>query len=137
MSDISETFFTTVGCMDGRVQVAVANFGKKKFAAEHPDTITEAGIVGQLAKENVDETLLDSIKFKVKEVSIEIHKSNGVIVHGHSACAGNPVDDEKQKDDIRKSVQVLRSFIDSVPVTGVFVCRSDGDSAVWVAEELS
>ena len=31
MSDKYETFFTTVGCMDGRAQGVVADFGRKNF----------------------------------------------------------------------------------------------------------
>ncbi len=50
MSQTDETFFTVVGCMDGRVQSVMAQFGSKKFNADFPDTITDAGIVGKNCK---------------------------------------------------------------------------------------
>lgn len=57
MSAGEEIFFTIVGCMDGRCQEAVAAFGRETFHAQFPDTITEAGLVGLLAKEPIDEDL--------------------------------------------------------------------------------
>lgn len=61
MSNDGETFFITVGCMDGRIQAPIAAFGKEKFGAEFPDTITEAGLVSLLSGES-NPILLDSIK---------------------------------------------------------------------------
>jgi carbonic anhydrase len=136
MSQVGETFFTTVGCMDGRVQEAVADFGREKFGVEYPDTITEAGLVGKLAQENTDQGLIDSIKNKL-DISLEKHHSKGIIVHGHQECAGNPVEDEKHINDIRKSVKVIQSVINSsVSVVGVFVKRSSQDPSKWEIEEV-
>lgn len=136
MALASETFFTAVGCMDGRVQDVIAKFGQQKFGVKYPDTITEAGIVGLLAKDPVDEALLGSVKFKVADVSIGMHQAKGVVVHGHQECAGNPVNDEQQKDDIRKSVTLIQTLVGSVPVVGVFVKRSDANPEQWVVEEI-
>ena len=136
MSQGDETFFTTVGCMDGRSQEPVCFFGRKKFGAVYPDTITEAGLVGLLSRNDVDERLLESLRKKLL-ISLEKHHSKGVVISGHQECAGNPVDDERQKEDIRKSVQVIKSLINSLaPVIGVFVKRSENDPSVWEAEEL-
>ncbi len=134
MAHANETFFTLVGCMDGRVQEAATAFGQEKFGARYPDTITEAGLVGKLTF--TDHDLLDAIKFKVVDVSIGKHHAKGVIVHGHSECAGNPVDDEQQKEDIRRSVEIIKSMVGSTPVVGVFIHRSPQDSTHWVAEEV-
>src|SRR3989344_2265011 len=132
MSKVRETFFTVVGCMDGRVQYVIARFGREKFDAEFPDTITEAGIVG-LISNNPEQKFVENLEFKLL-VSIEKHHSKGILVDGHQECAGNPVDDERHKEDVRKSVEFIRELIeDKVPVTGVFVVR-DGDS--WKAEEI-
>ncbi|OGH19228.1 MAG: hypothetical protein A3D74_05000 [Candidatus Levybacteria bacterium RIFCSPHIGHO2_02_FULL_37_13] len=137
MSQANETFFTSVGCMDGRVQAAVAEFGKEKFGAQFPDTITEAGLVGKLSQDPVDQSLVDSIKFKLVDVSIGKHHSKGVIVHGHQECAGNPVDDEKHREDIRKSVEAIKSLVNaSVPVIGAFVKRSIQNPSKWEIEEV-
>ena len=136
MSRQGETFFTTIGCMDGRVQEVVAEFGRRKFGAMYPDTITEAGLVGQLAN-NPQESLLDSIKQKLS-ISLEKHHSKGIIVHGHEECAGNPVEEDKHKDDVRKSVQIVQSLINSsIPVVGVFVKRFKTDAGTWKVEEIS
>lgn len=134
MSQAGESFFTSVGCMDGRVQEPVLNFGKQKFGALFADTITEAGLVGVLS--HAEQSLLDSIKNKV-QISLEKHHSKGIIVHGHEDCAGNPVDDEKHLDDVRRSVEIIKALINSsVPVIGVFVKRSSEDSLKWIVEEI-
>ncbi len=132
MSQQGETFFTAVGCMDGRVQDVVAQYGRRKFQAKYADTITEAGLVGKLSKE-----LWDDLRFKIVDVSIGKHSSKGIVVHGHQECAGNPVDDEKHKEDIRKSVLSLKELVGAHEVVGVFVVRSKSDPAVWEVEEIS
>lgn len=132
MSQTGEMFFTVVGCMDGRVQEVVSNFGREKFGAEYPDTITEAGIVGLIANNPSPESV-ENLKLKLL-VSLEKHHSKGIIVDGHQECAGNPVDDEKHKEDIRKSVEFVRNLTeDKVPVTGVFVVRKGKG---WRPEEI-
>jgi len=136
MSQAGESFFTTVGCMDGRAQEAVAQFGRQRFGAQFPDTITETGLVRKLTKDSPDQGLIDSIKNKL-DISLEKHHSKGIIVHGHQECVGNPVSDDEHKDDIRKSVQKIKSLIkSSVPVIGVFVKRSSQNASKWEIEEV-
>jgi hypothetical protein len=137
MSDSNETFFTAVGCMDGRTQDVAALFGRERFKANYADTITEAGIVGLLSNRKPNKQLLDNLKFKVKDVSVGKHRSKGVVVHGHAECAGNPVDDEQQKVHIRKSVDVVKSVVGSLPVVGIFVHRNKNNSSEWIAEEIT
>ena len=136
MLKANEKFFTTIGCMDGRAQEVVAEFGRRKFGGQYPDTITEAGLAGKLASEEQDQILLYSIKNKL-DISLEKHHSKGIIVHGHQECLGNPVEDVRHKDDIRKSVEKIKSLINSsVPVVGVFVRRSSSDPIIWEIEEV-
>ena len=131
-----ETFFTSIGCMDGRCQKSVHVFGQKKFAAEYPDTITEAGLVGVLSHDPSGE-FLDGLKTKI-DISINKHHSKGILVYGHAECAGNPVDDEAHKSDVRTSVKLIQSFVGSViPVVGAFIKRDINDSTKWVIEELA
>lgn len=135
MSDLDETFFTRVGCMDGRVQMPVRIFGQERFGAEYPDTITEAGKVGILAN-NPSKSFLKLLNRKL-DISIEKHHSKGIIVHGHQECAGNPVSDRKHRDDVRKSVKIIKKMTHrKVPVVGVFVKRSKANRKIWEAEEL-
>ncbi|OGH18310.1 MAG: hypothetical protein A3F31_04295 [Candidatus Levybacteria bacterium RIFCSPHIGHO2_12_FULL_38_12] len=135
MSQTGETFFTIVGCMDGRVQEPVAKFGREKFQTIFPDTITEAGLVGILSKETIDKAFLSLLRFKIADVSLGKHSSKGVIVFGHEDCAGNPVDEKTHKQNVLKSTEVIRLLThNSVPVIPVFVKR-DG-SGNWIVEEL-
>lgn len=135
MSQFEETFFTRLGCMDGRIQQTIRLFGQKKFHAEYPDTITGPGEVGLLAQDPSD-----GILFQLKQelsVSLDNHHSKGIIVHGHQECAGNPVDDKTHIEQIKKSVEVIHNLIHGkVPVVGVFVKRSPKDSSEWIVEEI-
>lgn len=134
MSDSGETFFTSVGCMDGRALRPVQKYGKHKFGVWYVDTITEAGLVGKLSSENIDQDLINSIKFKIVDVSIGKHHSKGIIVHGHQDCAGNPVPDEKHKEDILKTAEIIKSFVpENIPVIPIFVVKNKD----WEALELT
>lgn len=135
MSHIEETFCTSVGCMDGRSECAVAKWGREKFGVQYVDAVTEAGTVGLLIGESVDQ-LLESVQKKIL-ISIEKHRSKGIIVSGHQECAGNPVPDEVQKDEIRNVVSMFQDLFNfSLPIIGVFVRRSDQDPSLWVVEEI-
>lgn len=121
MSQTGETFFTVVGCMDGRVQSVMAQFGQKKFGALYPDTITDAGIVGLIAN-NPSGDFLEKLKLKLL-VSTDKHHSRGILVDGHEECAGNPVDDLRHKQDIKKSVETIKKMVydKNISVYGVYV----------------
>jgi hypothetical protein len=118
--------------MDGRIQDVMAKFGQERFGAKYPDTITEAGIVGAIAN-NPSEDFTEKLRFKLF-VSLDKHNSKGILVDGHEECAGHLVDDEKHKEDIRKSVEFIRKLIHNrIPVVGVFVIRNEQK---WKAEEV-
>lgn len=132
MAKIDETFFTIVGCMDGRVQQPLSDFGRKKFNAQFGDTITEAGEVGILANILTDELRYD-LRTKI-DVSVHKHKSKGILVSGHAECAGHSVDDGEHIEDVRKSVAIIQDMAGPyVPVVGVFVTRFDNG---WELEEV-
>lgn len=128
-----ETFFTTIGCMDGRVQEPVSRFGQQKFQTQYPDTITEAGLVRVLAN-NPQNDFLAGLKKKI-EISLNKHHSRGIVVHGHEDCAGNPVDDEKHRGDVRQAINIISSIVPAeTPIVGAFVKREDDH---WVVEEVN
>ena len=138
MSNIGETFFTTVGCMDGRAQGPVVLFGQKKFCAQYGDTITETGLVGLISKKNPNTSLLNSLKKKIS-ISLEKHHAKGIVVSGHEECAGNPVEDSRQKKDILKAAKVIeRLVLKKAKVLPVFVKRPSAGSGLktWIVEEL-
>lgn len=134
MSQQGETFFTSIGCMDGRSECTVAKWGRKKFDVKFADTITEAGLVGLLSKSNTDRYLLESLKKKIF-ISIEKHHSKQVVVSGHQDCAGNPVEDEKHRQDTLKAAAIIKSFVPTnIEIIPVFVKRDLKQG--WMVEKL-
>lgn len=131
MSSLGETFFTSIGCMDGRVQAPIAKYGQNRYQVLFPDTITEAGLVGLLSNKPSSE-LLNSIKKKVL-ISVEKHRSKGIIVHGHQECAGNPVSDQIHKENTLKAAEVIRAMAPDTEVKPVFVIKQNGN---WIVEEI-
>ncbi len=124
--------------MDGRCQEAVALFGQDRFGAMYPDTITEAGLVGQLSQEPLDQQLLISLKKKI-DISLKHHHSKGILVFGHQECAGNPVEDSKHKEDVLAVAEVVRTLVDNaeIPIVPLFVSRTlENDLSDWVVEEI-
>lgn len=131
MSQAGETFFTSVGCMDGRSECTIAKWGRGKFGVKYADAITEAGMVGLLAH-NPSEDLLASVKKKIT-ISVDKHGSKNIVISGHEDCAGNPVENEKHKKDILQSAILLRQMFPAVRIVPVFVKRFRDD---WIVEEL-
>ncbi|OGH13897.1 MAG: hypothetical protein A2860_04130 [Candidatus Levybacteria bacterium RIFCSPHIGHO2_01_FULL_37_33] len=133
MSSASETFFTSVGCMDGRSECAVAKWGRKKFGVEYADAITEAGLAGLLAQDHLDKYLIDSLENKIK-ISLEKHHSKNIVVSGHEDCAAsNAASEEKHKEDILKAAELISLIFPNTSVTPVYVKR-DGEE--WTVKEL-
>lgn len=133
MSNVGETFFTSIGCMDGRSECAVTKWGREKFGVKYADAITEAGLVGLLAKGNIDQYLLKSLEKKVL-ISIEKHHSRNVVVSGHQDCAGNPVDDSIHKKDVLKAAKTIaKLFKKDIHIFAVFVKRENN---VWIVQKL-
>ncbi|MCL4354449.1 hypothetical protein M1349_03190 [Patescibacteria group bacterium] len=134
MSQVGETFFTSVGCMDGRVQCPVAKYGKARYGVKFADTITEAGLVGQVLKKDADPKLLESVKNKIL-ISLTKHLSKGIVVHGHQECAGNPVADEQHKQETKEAARIIKGMLGAMDleVKPIFIVRNGED---WVVEEL-
>lgn len=133
MSAENKTFATAVGCMDGRGQTPIAEFAKDRWGVDYVDTITDAGIVKHIAHTHNNEYLAN-IGTKIIDVSVGKHHSKGIVVWGHSECAGHPVEDEHQKSDVIKAAQRIRDMECGVEVVPVFVRYEDPN---WIAESLS
>jgi carbonic anhydrase len=121
----NESFATSISCMDGRIQIPLNDWIKKKYFVDYVDTITEPGVEKKIA-ENID---LDQIKTKA-EISIFKHKSESIIISAHYDCAGNPVTDEEHITQIKKSMEVIKSWTLPAKVTGVWV------NSQWQIEEI-
>ena len=109
-------FATSISCMDGRIQIPLANWIKENHSVDYVDAITEPGVDKKVSGDSD----LDSIKSKVA-ISINAHKSGLIVVSGHFDCAGNPVSDEEHSSQIKKSVEVISSWNLGVDVIGVWV----------------
>lgn len=122
MANPQDIFCTSVGCMDGRVQKVIADYGREQWGAEFPDTITEPGLDGMVAKMSDGSPELKNLAFKIS-ISTDKHHSKGIIVHGHEDCAGNPVSDEQHMKDVSAVVERVKSVLANpeLPVLGVYV----------------
>ncbi len=109
-------FATSVTCMDGRIQIPLANWIKENFSVDFVDAITEPGIDKTVAAN----LALDSIKHKIS-ISINAHKSELIVVSGHYDCAGNPVSNDEHIAQIKKGVKVISLWNPDVKVIGVWV----------------
>ena len=112
-------FATAINCMDGRVQLPVNEYLQNKFGVEYIDTITEAGPVAILAEQR-NSALTDSI-IKRLDISVNKHKSVGVAIVAHYDCAGNPVDEEKQKSQLQNAVKFIKTHYPGTTVIGLWL----------------
>ena len=99
-------FCTAINCMDGRVQLPIINYLMERFGVEYVDSVTEPGPVKILA-EQTDQVMLDSI-FKRVSISTKKHGCQSIAICAHADCAGNPVDDETQKEQLQKATELLK-----------------------------
>jgi hypothetical protein len=111
-------FATALNCMDGRVQIPIIEFLKKKFKVDYIDMITEPGIDKILAEGNKE--LISWIKVKIK-ISVKKHNSKVIAIVGHADCAGNPVEKEKHIEQIKKGMKIIKLMKLNVKIIGLWV----------------
>jgi len=119
-------FATAVNCMDGRVQIPVIEFLKKKYGVDFVDDVTEAGPDKILHSHS---KVVESIRRRV-EISVRRHGSHVIAVVAHHDCAGNPVCKDTHLTDVKDSVKRVSSWFDGVEVIGLWVDRS------WSVREI-
>lgn len=122
-------FCTAINCMDGRVQIPVITYLKKRFEVDYVDVISEPG-PNKILAEGQDETLLESVHRRLL-ISVEKHYSRGIAVVGHHDCAGNPVDESSQYKHTVAAVERISQQFDSIPVIGLWVNEK------WEVSELT
>ncbi len=115
----SLSFCTVVNCMDGRVQLSVIAYLKKRFGAEYVDSITEPG-PNRILAEQQDENLVASILNRL-EISVNKHQSVGIAVTGHYDCAGNPTSEAIQKRQIKDAVRFLGQTYPDIEIIGLWI----------------
>jgi carbonic anhydrase len=101
-------FAAAINCMDGRAQKPVVEYVRKNFGIAYVDMITEPG-PNRILSEGRDADAIESLKKRVA-ISVEKHNSEIVVVAGHYDCAGNPRNEDAQKEDLRKAVNVIDSW---------------------------
>lgn len=124
-------FVTAINCMDGRTQDPVSSWMKSRYKADFVDAITEPG-VDKILSEGTS-NLIESIKARVA-ISTGHHHSRAIGIVGHYDCAGNPVSKEEHIEQLKKSVETVKSFglPEGTEVLGLWVGE---DWTVQVVEE--
>jgi len=121
------SFCTVINCMDGRVQVPVVRYLQERAGVDYVDVITEPGPVAALARWEEDE-ILRSIRRRV-DISREAHGSTTLAVVAHHDCAGNPVSDEEQLEQLRAAAGNLKRAYPDLEIIPLWV------DAKWEVEE--
>ena len=101
-------FATAINCMDGRVQEPVAKYLQENFGIDYVDMITEAG-PNKILSEGKNTSIIESLKERAK-ISVEKHNSQLIALAAHYDCAGNPENEDVQKEHLRKAVNVIISW---------------------------
>lgn len=112
------TFATALICMDGRIQVAAITYIQQRFFVDYVDILSEPGMDGVLARGPED--LVESYRRKAA-LSQRVHATNVVAVIAHDDCAGNPTTKEQHFADVRRALEVVRSWNLPVSVIGLWV----------------
>ena len=110
-------FGTAINCIDGRAQGPVSQWVKDNKGIDYVDTVTEPGADKALL-DNPDR--IEQLRVKVN-ISIKAHGSTVIAIAGHHDCAGNPVSESEHKDQIKKSVEIIKSWDFPVEVFGLWV----------------
>ena len=111
-------FGTAINCIDGRTQNPVSQWIKENYSVDYVDTVTEPGPDKVLLE--ADYGKIEQIKSKLL-ISIKAHNSTLIVIAGHHDCAANPVSKEEHLTQIKKSINMIKSWNFPVKVVGVWV----------------
>jgi carbonic anhydrase len=116
---LEKRYCTAVTCMDGITVLPVVEFVQQQFNSEYVDMITEPGPAGILS-DHPDSVTAEQIYARI-DLSVELHKTNGIAVVAHSNCLGNPKKDTEQLEDLRTSRDELVQRYPNVVIVCVWV----------------
>ena len=116
------SFCTAINCMDGRVQLPVIEYMKKKFTIDYVDMITEPG-PNKILAEDSDYKLIESIFSRI-EISVKKHGSKHIAIIGHFDCAGNPANQEEQWLHTLEAVKTVKERFKNTEVIGLWVNKN-------------
>jgi carbonic anhydrase len=120
-------FCTAINCIDGRVQLPVIAYMKRRTGADYVDCVTEAGadlVVSENKPGKIEAAL------RCVSISVEKHGSAHIAIAGHHDCAGNPVSKEKHLEHIRSAVRFLKTRFPGKEIIGLWVDEN------WRANEV-
>lgn len=112
-------FAAALCCMDGRIQLPVIAWIRENRGVDYVDMITDAGPVVKLAdpgREPVSRSMN-----RLFDISAKAHGSTLAAVVAHHDCAGNPVGDEAQIDQLRWAVENVARWGRKITVIGLWV----------------
>ncbi len=112
-------FCASIHCMDGRIQEPILDYLKGSYNVKYVDTITEPGPCKIIA-ENKDKSAVNSILQRVN-ISVDVHKSNLIAISGHYDCAGNPCEEEVQREEIKQSIKNLKNLYPNTEIIGLWI----------------
>jgi len=110
-------FGAVINCMDGRIQTRTLDQVMTRFGVRYVDNITATGAVKNFdgGVTPTGEGLLDSLT-----ISKKAHGTNQVALVAHAGCAGNPVPDSKQKEQLRHARNVVAERFPEMEVIALF-----------------
>ena len=105
---MDKKFATAINCIDGRAQKPVIEYMQKTFGVDYVDMITELG-PNKILSENENTSIIELLKKEVA-ISVEKHNSKIIVVTAHYDCAGNPENENVQKEQLRRALNVVISW---------------------------
>ena len=123
------SFCTVISCIDGRVQLPAITYLQNRFGVKYVDNVTEASPVGGLTVFPESEIALSI--FRRVELSIQAHASKGIALVAHHDCAGNPISDSEQIQQIQKCLITLSNRYPQLEVIGLWLDKD------WTVQEFT
>lgn len=112
-------FCTAINCIDGRAQIPVIEYLRRRAEVDYVDLITEPGVVATVARGG-DTPVFNSIRRRV-DTSRTAHGSKTLAVVAHHDCAGNPVSDEIQQRELREAANHLGDLYPDMEILALWV----------------
>lgn len=123
-----DRYAAAITCIDGRFQMRTLEHLQTRLGARHVDNITTAGAVRHLAGTITPEGegLLADLA-----ISVDKHSTQQVAVVAHADCAGNPIPDTKQKEQLPAARRVLQERFPGLEVVTLFLDPRTGFERVF------
>ena len=108
-----------INCIDGRVQLPVLRFLKRRYRSPFVDVVTEPGPSRVLADQR-DAAAVESIVRRVR-ASIRYHEARLIAVVAHHDCAASPLDQAGHQPLLEASVDWVSRQFPETETVGLWV----------------